>query len=422
MLEKNIQFQNGQPVDAFLSMVEHVPMHTNTVLEFIMVLEGSLDIRQGYQSQILNDGDIFIFNPPDLHCISSLSKSNYVLTIYIDLDYLEKFCPTIKQMSFWCDCDTQKGSNLDLLRHMLSDLYFRFHEPHPSADWLDQPLEQLVQLLLDSFRLFRWQSDGKDNYFYGCPIGFQMNSFHVSRIHRVENYIYHHYAENITLGSLAKQEFLSPYYLSHFIKQVTGLSFQQWLSSVRAEFAEKLLVSSTKNISEISQEVGFSSTKYLIAHFKKWYGTTPSKYREATASHHSNLPHKYYACDRKKAERLLNNHRYESAHSGKVERKGIQLSETLEKPQIPPIFELVKLKHFYHLLLRSGEIYQFMNDLINECDIPTPTVAELAVEFGKMPGEGPNSYEDFLLAFQQYMESQHFSETKDLVIATEDKE
>jgi AraC-like DNA-binding protein len=407
MLEKNIQFQNGQPVDAFLSMVELIPMHTNKVLEFIMVLEGSLEIRQGYQSEILNDGDVFVFNPPDLHCISSLSKSNYVLTIYVDLDYLEKFCPTIKQMSFWCDCNTQKGSNLELLRHMLSDLYFRFHETHDSPDWLDEPLDRLVQLLLDNFLLFRWQPDGKDNYVYGCPSNFQMNSFHLARIHRVENYIYHHYDENITLGSLANQEYLSPYYLSHFIKQVTGLSFQQWLSSVRAEFTEKLLVSSTKNISEIAEDVGFSSTKYLIAHFKKWYGTTPSKYREETSSFHSHLPHKYYVCDRKKAERLLNNYRYESAHSGKVAQEGIQLSGTLEKSQIPQIFELVKLKHFYNLLLRSGEIYQNMSEVLNECDLPEPSVESLAIEFGKLPGDGPNSYEDFLLAFQHYMDSQH---------------
>ncbi len=46
-----------------------------------------------------------------------------------------------------------------------------------------------------------------------------------------------------------------------------------------------------------------------------------------------------------------------------------------------------------------------MSETLNECDVPAPTVESLSIEFGKLPGEGPNSYEDFLLTFQHYMES-----------------
>ncbi len=404
MLEKNIQFKNGQPVDAFLSMIENVPLHTNSVLEFIMVLEGTLDIRQGYQSQILNDGDVFIFNPPDLHCIHSLSKSNFVLTMYLDLDYLTKFCPTIQQMSFLCDCDNQKGSSLDMLRHMLSDIYFRFNE-NEDQDWLDESLNSLVQLLLDSFQLFRWQPDEHNNFMYGCPTGFHINPFHVARIQSIENYIYEHYGENITLSSLAQHEYLSTFYLSHFIKQATGLNFQQWLSSVRSEFAEKLLVSTDKNISEIALDVGFASTKYLISHFKKWYGCTPSKYREKTATLHSHLPHKYYSCDRMKAERLLNNYRFESSHSGKDLREGEVIYTSLDKNHLPQKFELLRLQHFLNLLLQSGEICQFMNEISKSQSGQVLSAEILAKELNRSSSMEPNSYEAFLAEIVHYLKT-----------------
>jgi hypothetical protein len=50
-----------------------------------MVLEGALELREGYQTLMLNDGDIHIFNRPI--CTASRPKrTNFVLTLYIDFD------------------------------------------------------------------------------------------------------------------------------------------------------------------------------------------------------------------------------------------------------------------------------------------------------------------------------------------------
>jgi AraC-like DNA-binding protein len=362
MLEKTIHFKNGLPVDTFLSTVETIPLHVNQAIEFIMVLEGTVEIREAYQTQILGDGDIHIFNPPDLHGITGLSKTNCILTLYFDLDYLTKFYPDIRHISFLCDCDNQKGS-VDLLRHLLAEIYFHFNENnYNNMEKLDSDLSRLVTLLLDSFLLFRWLPDGSNHFFYGCPQEFHINAIQAQRIHSVQDFIYSHFTENITLGSIAKHEYLSTYYLSHFIRQATGLSFQQWLSVVRCEFAEKLLVSTDRNISEISLDVGYANTKYLISHFKKWYGFTPSKYRELTASMRSHLPHKYFSCDRMKAEKLLNGYRFESAQSGKISPKGIPLSRFLEMDRLPQKSDAAKLQHYINLFMLSGEIYKSMTD------------------------------------------------------------
>jgi len=404
MLEKTIHFKDGLPVDAFVSTVENIPLHIHRgTWEFVMVLEGAIELREAYQTLILNDGDIHIFNPPDLHSLTGLSRTNFVLTLYIDFDYLTKFYPGINRMSFLCDCANQRGSSVDLLRHILADIYFHFSRgAYGNTDRLDHDLSGLVTLLLDSFKLFRWLPDGSDRYFYGCPPEFRVNEVHAERIHSVQDYIYNHFTENITLSDLAKHEFLSTYYLSRYIKQATGLSFQQWLSSVRSEYAEKLLVSTDKTISQIALEAGFASTKYLISNFKKWYGCTPSKYREITASLHSHLPHKYYSCDRLKAEKLLESYRYESSRSGREIQKGLSISTLIERNKLPQKSGSARVQHYLNLLMLSGEIW-FALFGSERKESGKDKAAEILEELKKMPVEAIGSYEEFLNEIMHYL-------------------
>ena len=75
-------------------------------------------------------------------------------------------------------------------------------------------------------------------------------------------------------------EHLSIYYLSHVIKEATGLSFQELLSFIRVEESEKLLLGTNKKIGAISEESGFSAIRYYIKYFTKWFGMHPLEYRK----------------------------------------------------------------------------------------------------------------------------------------------
>lgn len=51
----------------------------------------------------------------------------------------------------------------------------------------------------------------------------------------------------------------------------------QLIKQKRLEHAEFLLKNSTKNVSEISMEIGYESVSHFIKAFKEKYGTTPNK-------------------------------------------------------------------------------------------------------------------------------------------------
>lgn len=68
-------------------------------------------------------------------------------------------------------------------------------------------------------------------------------------------------------------------YLGRKFKQETGVSFNEYLSSVRIEKAKELLAKDYKG-TDISDRLGFSNYNYFYMVFKKMTGQSPMDYRE----------------------------------------------------------------------------------------------------------------------------------------------
>ena len=74
---------------------------------------------------------------------------------------------------------------------------------------------------------------------------------------------------------------LSYSYFSRLFKKVMNQTFSAYLTSYRLTKAEHLLLSDDKTVSEISEELGFSTPSYFIQQFKKKNGTSPKQFRLA---------------------------------------------------------------------------------------------------------------------------------------------
>jgi len=62
-------------------------------------------------------------------------------------------------------------------------------------------------------------------------------------------------------------------------KQVTGISFKEYLNKVRIEEAKSLLEHTDYSIMEIAVACGYSDQSYFTKVFKKATGITPKQYR-----------------------------------------------------------------------------------------------------------------------------------------------
>ena len=131
----------------------------------------------------------------------------------------------------------------------------------------------LFSPLVNQFQGF-FIEDNKFKADYGSP-----NDIDLSRLYKIIKYIYLNYDQRITLEDLSNVVYLNPYYISHLIKNTSGLSFQNFLNYIRLEHAEKLLVENKLTLTQISQACGFSSLAYFNKCFKAWYDMTPAEYR-----------------------------------------------------------------------------------------------------------------------------------------------
>lgn len=78
-------------------------------------------------------------------------------------------------------------------------------------------------------------------------------------------------------------------HLSSMFSSVEGRTIEQYYIEQRIERAKELLVYGQMTLSEIAQELGYSSVSHLSAQFKKITGLTPSHFREVGASRRQSL-------------------------------------------------------------------------------------------------------------------------------------
>ncbi|MFD0716898.1 response regulator [Paenibacillus sp. GCM10027626] len=84
--------------------------------------------------------------------------------------------------------------------------------------------------------------------------------------------------QNLTINAIAGQLFLTPSYICLLFKNETGMTVNQYLTSVRMEMAKNLIAK--YKIHEVATQVGYTDTKYFTKIFKKEVGWTPSEYKE----------------------------------------------------------------------------------------------------------------------------------------------
>ena len=99
-------------------------------------------------------------------------------------------------------------------------------------------------------------------------------------VERLTAYVMENIMEPITLDALSAEFNLSASSLNERVKNFTGYSPINYVTSLRLEKAKQLLLESDKNITCIAHDCGFYSSQYFSDTFKKWNGISPGKYRE----------------------------------------------------------------------------------------------------------------------------------------------
>ena len=100
---------------------------------------------------------------------------------------------------------------------------------------------------------------------------------------QVLEYCATHFAEPITLKTVADALYLSQSYVSKIFSDKLRYGFREYVNTLRTENAKKLLEDSTASISEVMYACGFSNQSSFNRVFRDFCGTTPLQYRKNCA-------------------------------------------------------------------------------------------------------------------------------------------
>ena len=100
------------------------------------------------------------------------------------------------------------------------------------------------------------------------------------RLVEILTYIQRNYID-VTLDGLAEEFHLSRPYLSKYIKDKAGETFQDVVRIERLKRAKTLLKDTGKSIETVAGEIGYENVEHFNRLFKKTYGITPAQYRKS---------------------------------------------------------------------------------------------------------------------------------------------
>lgn len=263
--------QNGM-VYISQSSIEGQLFHWHDELELLIVVEGSIGLKVGYEWFYLKRGDIMLINSDEIHSIKETDEKNKIVCVYMDCNICyEKFSDFYEIVAIWTykeayeKLNQNKKAILDNVSYLATVL-----EEGYDKDKIMQGYETLLKSLVYCYRIDITNPDGT---------AFQITDEKKDVIYRIIKYLYSNYDHKVNLQDISEKEYMSLFYLSHSFKDITGYSFRDWLNFVRVEKAEKLLLNSSLPITEIAYQCGFSDVRYFNKHFIKWYKITPNKYR-----------------------------------------------------------------------------------------------------------------------------------------------
>lgn len=144
---------------------------------------------------------------------------------------------------------------------MLENMYIRLVE-----NCMDD--ESIYKLFITAFRDFSNRIDEKS-----IDIKSQNEMFNCTQ------YISANIKLDMTLNDIAKYCGYNPSYLSRKFKQVSGVTLKHFILTEKLKAAAAMLRFSSKSTAEIAATFKFASQSHFQKEFKKYYKTTPLKYR-----------------------------------------------------------------------------------------------------------------------------------------------
>lgn len=99
-----------------------------------------------------------------------------------------------------------------------------------------------------------------------------------------EAFIAEHYREPLTLAAIAAAVHMSPFHLSRLFRRLTGTRLYWRVTELRLRESLQDVIDSSRSLTEIAADFGFSSPSHFCHAFRVTFGSPPSHFRGRQAT------------------------------------------------------------------------------------------------------------------------------------------
>lgn len=249
-----------------------VPLHYGETVEVLLcdnllgdlIIEGQRFELEGHQ--------LFIIPPNIVHSTATKKCKGTMYVIKVSFDAMSNFV------------------NIPAMLEYNNKHVAQFSYTSPEYDSVQKILESLIEdddniviCLSHIIRMFNIFQKHTNDYTLSEA---NIYAFKNSSLRELINWTQKNFNTSISIEDVAKRVGYSKCYFCNKFKSITGITYLDYLNSVRISHACSLL-KQNKSITSISYACGFENVSYFIQLFKKTHGVTPKVYATKQIKLHS---------------------------------------------------------------------------------------------------------------------------------------
>lgn len=252
-----------------------VAEHTHDYYEFYLFLEGDLDMAIGRNVYPLRTGDIVIVPPGTAHhAVMHDSNVPYRrIVLWISTAYTNQL---MQQSPDYVFLMQRAASRHEYIYHLQSSALHQIQskmlrlieEIHANRYGRSAALSLSVADVILSLNRIIYEDEH--------PRTIDANA---DLMQNLTMYIDQHLSEPLSLEDLAREFYLSKYYVAHTFKAHLGVSVHQYLLQKRLAACRDAIISG-EDISKTFLDYGFSDYSNFYRAFRKAYGISPKECKE----------------------------------------------------------------------------------------------------------------------------------------------
>lgn len=240
-------------------------LHFHQELELLYLMEGELNVTQDGRTFVMQKDDVLVINCNNAHALKGNGELS-LLQIHICSTLLHEISP--EGLLFYCDSAADTYHPYGEVRRVMRQLLLSYVGPRKKTPALRYSyIYALLDLLVEQFQRPLSQSKAV------------RPSRDEERLQAIVSYVSQNFREQISLGKLAEQMYLSTSSLSRLFKRSMGCYFADFVNRVRLNHAVQELVGSEKTVTRVAADCGFTNLAAFNKQFQSVYHTSPTAYR-----------------------------------------------------------------------------------------------------------------------------------------------